>query len=183
MAAEFGPLMAVTVVAARVLFKIFETYFGAAEKIFGVLFPDYKKHPIISQLLQETSNPPLDERIKKIDAARENLKDAIAAIDSLRVQADANKRDLADALNRIAEAEQQKEKLSGELEVLRQVAEVDTALFRKVVGLPSKGDIWRERLFGFGLGILASIIASVIFILLQKLYGWIWPVPATLPMG
>ncbi|SFD82511.1 hypothetical protein [Methylobacterium sp. 13MFTsu3.1M2] len=151
------------VAMARFLFHAFRTYFELLEAAARLLVPGYRRPPIIERIISGEAEGSVDDRIRKIDAARDNLSDAIAAIDELRSQADDNKRDLQDALDRIAEAERRRESLAVELAALRQIAQADTQAFRRVVGLPTQADVWRERLLGFGSGILASVIASVIY--------------------
>lgn len=157
---------------ARELFQGFRIYFQILEFIARLIKTDYKlpKYLDVVIAVSASSSATVDDRIKKIDAARENLQDAIAAIDELRSQADANKQDLIDAIRRIEDAEHQKQELSKELAALKQVAEADISAFRRIIGLPTKADIWRERLLGFGSGVLASIIASIIFVLAAKLF-------------
>lgn len=162
-------------IAMKVLFRAFRAYFELMERLFKVRNPEYKRPKIVDvvvrSVLQEENSLSIDERIKKIDAARENLQDAIYAVESLREEANSNRLDLEDALRRIADAEREKHEVGKQLEALKQVAEADTAAFRRVVGLPTKADVWRERLLGFASGIVASIIASVIFVALQSLFA------------
>ena len=137
--------------------------------------PEYKRPRYIDKVIRsvsfrETDGTSIDERIKKIDTAKDNLQDAIRAVDELRNQANANKQELEDALRRIEIVEAQKYELSSQLTVLKQLAEADTDAFRRIVGIPTKADVWRERLLGFASGVLASILASVIFLLVIKTF-------------
>lgn len=98
----------------RVLFSLFRAYFRAVEITTRAINPNSRSVEILSTFIAKMGDDPsvtIDDRIKKIDAARDNLEDAIRAIDDLRIQADSNKRDLAHALMRIQEAEDQKEVL------------------------------------------------------------------------
>lgn len=156
----------------RVLFYLFRAYFRAVEITTRAINPNSRSVEILSAFIAKMGDDPsvtIDDRIKKIDAARDNLEDAIRAIDDLRIQADNNKRDLAHAMMLIQEAEDQKEVLGKQLETLKHVASADTEAFRQIVGL-SKRDVWIERFYGFGSGIVASVIASVIYVLLAKLF-------------
>lgn len=55
---------------------------------------------------------------------------------------------------------------------LRKLAEVDVEAFRKVAGVPTQLQMakerFRERAYGFLLGVLASVVASAIWWLLAK---------------
>lgn len=165
-------LNSATIALARILFSLFRTYFVVIEELLRLAVPGYKRSLVFKQIMDlgDSGNAvDVDARIKKIDAARDNLQDAIQAIDELRDQADLNKKELRDALSRIDEVEKQKSELNNELQTLQKIAEADTNAFRRIVGLPTKGDVWRERLLGFGSGVVASVVASIIFVFIQKL--------------
>ena len=124
----------------------------------------------IKEPFKEQVRATIDERINKIDTARENLADVINAIDGLKKEAQQNKIEAAQALQPIAELEQDKESLSEELEAIRTVIRSDVVGFRKVAGITNKT---RERFIGFISGIIASMIASGIIIGLIKLIQYI----------
>jgi hypothetical protein len=50
------------------------------------------------------------------------------------------------------------------LNALKSVIQSDVQAFRQLAGIPSKDDIWRERLWGFIFGIISSLVASGIFL-------------------
>lgn len=162
----------VIILAGRILFGLFRAYFLIIENVVKFLFPSYRRHRLLDKIVSgefELERVGIDDRIRKIDLARENLSDAIRAVDDLRTEADANKKELGEAIARFELLQNQKAELDSQLESLRAIAQVDTNSFRQIVGLPTKTDIWRERLLGFGSGILASIVASVIIIIIQGL--------------
>lgn len=144
-------------------FKGFRGYFNFLEKSLRIVDPNFN----LPSILKEGEGQSLDDRIAKIDSARENLQDAIYAIDELRRQAQGNKAELQDALWQLAAMEQKKSAANAELEALKKIAGADTEAFRRVVGIPTSKDIWRERAVGFGSGIIASIIASLIYAFVQ----------------
>jgi peptidoglycan hydrolase CwlO-like protein len=154
---------AVTTGVVAVLFSGYRAYFEILEAIARRLNPRYTRPPVLQKLLNSFSGGSIDERIKKIDIARENLKDALAALDDLGRQAEVSKTELNSAMQKIAEIESEKKQAASELELLKEVVQVDTESFRRIVGLPSGTDVWRERLLGFGSGVLASLLAAFLY--------------------
>jgi uncharacterized protein YhaN len=110
----------------------------------------------------------IDERIAKIDVARENLTDALAAMDQLREYAQENKRDLEYLNEKIQKAEASKANVSDELSALKQMSAFDSVTVRRVLGLPTRTSVWIDRCVAFVLGILASTIASFVYAYLMK---------------
>lgn len=149
----------------RLFYTLFRPYFRLVEKLVEAIFPGVRIRLPPPVDVEEN----IDERIRKIDAARENLSDAISAVDELRREADENKIELERALVQIDVLRTQKESINAELDTLKQVANADTDAFRKLVGIPSRSAVWRERGLGFVSGVIASVIASFIFLFLQKL--------------
>ncbi len=117
----------------------------------------------------------LDERIKKIDQAKNNLLDSLQAIDELKVEAEANKLELTRVLAQLDRLDREKISLQRELDEIRNIAHTDVNIFRKVAGIPSKSDVNRERIIGFISGVISSIVASAIFFLLSKIAGIVIP--------
>lgn len=105
----------------------------------------------------------VDARLAKIELARKNLTDALEAIDELKSASEANQRELAIALERLHDAKEKKTSVEKELQAVQSIAQADIGVFRKLAGVPSKTEIAKERLVGFFLGVLASIVATVIW--------------------
>lgn len=116
------------------------------------------------------SGKTIDARLQKIDSARQNLAEALQAIDELADTAAQQKREMED-LSRIVEATAvQKGMVENELATLRSLARLDATSVRKVLEVPNFWQRWMERLIGFAFGVVASILASYIF-------GWLTPGP------
>lgn len=167
----------------RLAFFLFRAYFEVIELFIKRLVPSYNRSKYFGELIKSPYakylndalelGPPtanIDERIKKIDDAKENLLDAIKAINELRSEADQNKLNLNQALDNLRIAEAEKQELSKKVETLKQVANADTEAFRQIVGIPSKKDIWKERFLGFGSGVIASLIASFLYLAVAKIF-------------
>lgn len=117
----------------------------------------------------DASEASLDERLSKIDSARQNLSEALQAIDQLAESAEAQKNELASLTAAVARALQQKANVSDELQQVRALASLDTQAVRRALDVPSRTQRWVERLIAFLLGIGASLLASVLFEWLHRL--------------
>ena len=129
--------------------------------------------PYVDVVFEETPRQTIDERIAKIDAARSNLAEAISAIDELKAAANSNKADLESALERLGQTQAKHDDAKRELELVRQVASSDVETFQRLAGVPSKSQIAKERALGFVFGVLASLIASVVWWLLTKYWPYL----------
>lgn len=115
--------------------------------------------PFTLKLVQDSGSS-LDERLKKLDIARESLQESLAAIEDLKEEANKNKRELEDAFYRLEKLEKEKESVENELQEIRKIANVDAQTFRNLVGIPSEDDVFRERIIGLVTGIMASLLAA-----------------------
>lgn len=114
-------------------------------------------------LIYKGTQQSLDERLAKIDVARENLAEALRAMDEIRDQAKDNKHAL-EALNRELEGtSREKENAAKEIETLRSLAQLDIETVRRALGVPTARRRMGELSFSFILGIIASLAAA-----------WIW---------
>ena len=105
----------------------------------------------------------IDKRLKKIETAREGLQEALEAVEELRISAEESKLDLQAINASIQQAESEKTTISQELEAIRVIAVQDGTAVRKALGLPTPKDVWKERIVGFILGVLASTVAALIW--------------------
>ncbi len=116
----------------------------------------------------------VDERIAKIDAARDYLIEGLKAVEELRSSADVSKRESELALRRLEQLIADKATMEEELTALRTVMNADVSAFRKVAGVPSQKDINRERLLGFVSGVVASLAAAGLIGVGVWVVGLIW---------
>ena len=127
--------------------------------------------PYAELLPKDSPHETIDARLAKIEFARRNLAEALGAIDELKSAAEANQAELAIALERLRDAQEQRASAEKEVQAVQSIAQADVEVFRKLAGVPSKMEIAKERLIGFILGVLASVIASAIWWALAKY----WP--------
>jgi hypothetical protein len=128
--------------------------------------------PYADIVFESTPRQSIDERIAKIDAARANLAEALSAIDELKAAANANKADLEAALEQLGQTQEAHSAAVRELSVVRQIADSDVEVFRRLAGVPSPSQIAKERALGFLFGVVASLLASGLWWAIAKL----WPI-------
>ena len=108
------------------------------------------------ELRLELRPEPRDDRIAKIDVARENLQDALSALGGLKTEAEQNKIALEEAIGRLNETKAGHAREAEQLKQIRAIAEADIATFRRMAGINPA----RERFVGFLGGLAASLIAA-----------------------
>lgn len=104
----------------------------------------------------------IDDRLAQLDVARKNVEGALTAIDEMKAVAERNRAELHEALAQIDEIRADRNAAESELHVVRQIAQADIGVFRKLAGLPTRVQIARERFLGFVLGVISSLVAAAI---------------------
>jgi hypothetical protein len=127
--------------------------------------------PYAELLPKDSPHETIDARLAKIEVARRNLAEALEAIDELKLAAEENQVELAIALERLRDTQNQRVSAEREMQTVKSIAQADVEVFRKLAGVPSRMEIAKERLIGFILGVLASVIASALWWALAKY----WP--------
>lgn len=130
--------------------------------------------PKISLEIENESSQTIDERLAKIEIAKNNLMDSIKAIEELKAEAEKNKIEANLALNKLLQFKAEKEQAEKELSLVKTIAESDISTFKKIAGIPDNKEKNRDRLIGFVSGIFASLIASGLIyfgISIYKSYG------------
>lgn len=156
-------------------------YFDLSSKLIEILWREFVEPPLLKRLNARAqarlleSDPALstlDKRIQQIERARGSLQDATEAVRELQEIAKSNKAEVEAVLANLAQVKTEKQAAEQELAALRKLAEVDVEAFRKVAGVPTQLQMakerFRERAYGFLLGVLASVVASAIWWLLAK---------------
>ena len=128
--------------------------------------------PYVDIVWTDQPSQSIDQRIEKIDAARANLADALAAIDELKLAASSNKTDLEDAISQLNQTQAAKLAAERDLSLVRKIADSDVEAFRKLAGVPSRSQVAKERALGFVFGVVASLLASGLWWLIARM----WPI-------
>lgn len=102
----------------------------------------------------------VDERLVKLEIAKQNLKDGLTAIEELQNDAQNNKKEVENAIAKLDKLQRNKSSLEDEVKAIQEIASADIATFQKLAGVPSHKQIIKERCIGFISGVIASIIAS-----------------------
>jgi hypothetical protein len=120
----------------------------------------------ISGLSRDT----IDQRLSKIDDAKHSLTDALGALSELKLQAEANKSRYDALVVKLSNAQKEEASAQEQLQVLKDLAVLDSRMVRNALGIPSPAQQWRERGVSFALGVVASIVAAVIWHFAAKLF-------------
>lgn len=112
--------------------------------------------------LMETESRTIDQRLARLDEARTALAESLVAIEDLQRQAETSKRDHARARAELDATMASKDDAERKLEAIKRLMEQDVEAFQTIAGVPN---VQKERMIGFGSGIAASVIASLLWAL------------------
>lgn len=106
---------------------------------------------------------PIDRRLAQIEVARASLSAAIGAIDELKNEAEKNSSQVEALRIELDRVSRQHATAHGELSDIRELAKLDAATVKKVMGVPTAKTVWIERGVSFVVGVLASIAANFVW--------------------
>lgn len=151
---------------------LFDIYFELIEKILRRV--KISKVNILGlEISLDEDKGSIDERIKKIEAAKQNLLDGLSAIKELEKEAEKNKYELENALIKLSKIKTDKINLEAELNNIKQVISSDASTFQKLAGVPTEKEKRKERIIGFFSGIIASIIsAGIIWVVTKVIHSY-----------
>lgn len=151
---------------------LFDIYFELIEKILRRV--KISKVNILGlEISLDEDKGSIDERIKKIEAAKQNLLDGRSAIKELEKEAEKNKYELENALIKLSKIKTDKINLEAELNNIKQVISSDVSTFQKLAGVPTEKEKRKERIIGFFSGIIASIIsAGIIWVVTKVIHSY-----------
>ncbi len=148
--------MSIEPVASLVITRVFRIYFGSLERL---LVTSLDLLGLKISMGAELDRKPLDDRLAKIEDARVNLQEALSALGELTQEAERNKIELARALSELETARNAQIVEELKLNNIKQIAQSDVTVFQKMAGINPK----LERIVGFIGGIIASLIAALIW--------------------
>ena len=151
---------------------LFDIYFELIEKILRRV--KISKVNILGlEISLDEDKGSIDERIKKIEAAKQNLLDGLSAIYELENEAEKNKYELENALIKLSKIKSDKINLDAELNNIKHVISSDVSTFQKLAGVPTEKEKRKERIIGFFSGIIASIIsAGIIWVVTKVIHSY-----------
>lgn len=80
----------------------------------------------------------VDKRIAKIEAARENLLEALTAIDDIKATAQEHKKESATIQNSVVEIGKERDKLTADKNLLLQMTSAERDRLRDMLGVPTR---------------------------------------------
>jgi uncharacterized membrane protein YdfJ with MMPL/SSD domain len=105
--------------------------------------------------LTKTGQNDIDARISKIDIARENLLEALTAIDEMKTSAHANKRELEDLRALVERVGKERDDLVADRELIAKLTAADKDRLRRLLGAPT-------RLQSVGMGIVTFVFGALV---------------------
>lgn len=105
----------------------------------------------------------LDEQIKKIETARDNLREALDTVDDLKSSAERHRRDVEDLKKKVEMAKREAQTA----EKLKQMNKNDLT---SLLQLETRRSRFFGSVAGFFIGIIASIVASFLFGLISSFF-------------
>ncbi|TBZ20991.1 hypothetical protein [Rhizobium leguminosarum] len=133
-----------TIVLTRAMAKILAASFSGAIGI------------SIDEVLVKKETRDIDSRIAKIETARENLLEAISAIDEIKATAEENKRELAELQKSVTKIGKQKEELTQDRKLLVQLTGAEKDRLRRMLGAPTRFQSIATTVVSFIVGGVAS---------------------------
>ncbi|MCH8171846.1 MAG: hypothetical protein IIA70_00845 [Proteobacteria bacterium] len=153
----------------EILTKILQAYFDFIFRTLNLRLVVSTKSGKFGFTIDPLKERTIDERIANIEIAKENLLEALSAMDDMQKTAENQKKELERINSLLEKIQKQKRSAKKELIEIKKITGVDVETFRKIAKIPSKKDIWGERMVGFISGIVASAIVGVIFIVVPAL--------------
>lgn len=126
-------------------------YINLVEKIIEIIEGKKRK--------KKALNTPLGETLKKVETAQEHLTDAIEAIDVIREQVVTERSQLDTLLSEVEQKKIQYKEATSDLKHTQQLLNQDQEKLRNALGINSS----REKIIGFISGVIASLIAAIIW--------------------
>lgn len=102
---------------------------------------------------------PLDDRVAKLEVAREALVESLAAIDQMQTDARVAKDEYATNRRNLQAILESKQDAEAKLADIRAAMKQDVAAFQELAGVPNLN---RERWIAFFAGVLASTISAAL---------------------
>jgi len=145
-------------VTEKAAITVLETLFGrTAAAIFDVVALGAETAGVYTRP-QRT----FEQRLNRLDDAREALKETLDAIDEIKAEAQRNEQRQAVALQALQDTLQSHETAEQKLASIKKLMEVDVSTLREAAGIPNVG---KERLIGAVSAVLCSLVAAGVWLL------------------
>jgi hypothetical protein len=122
----------------------------------------------LNLLLDRESPESIDARIKKIDAARDNLFDALSAMDDLKRMATENQEELTSLQTAIKAASEEKEGLAKHNDNLKKLSEIEVGSIRTALGIPTRSQVRLGYFVSFIVGLVTTQLFTFVYDFIAK---------------
>jgi chromosome segregation ATPase len=129
--------------------------------------------------LRRKAETEFDATFQKIEKARENLTEAVTALDDLRDRYADEQERLTNLLNDVKQKRAEYAKATGDLTKTRELLRADQETLRRVLGINDR----RSKIIGFVSGVLASLIATLLWFGGSKIWNLIGAWIKTIQLG
>ena len=134
-------------------------------KLLGKYFKVIRIGPIELKLRPDAGES-YERTFKKIEAAQNNLSQAVEAIDNLKIEYTNESKRLEKLLQDVKKKREEYQNTSQELNFLQRLTNGEREQLRRSLGINEK----RSKVIGFVAGVLASLIASGLWLGVPKLW-------------
>ena len=129
--------------------------------------------------LRRKAETEFNATFQKIEKARENLTEAVTALDDLRDRYADEQERLTNLLNDVKQKRAEYDKATGDLTKTRELLRADQETLRRVLGINDR----RSKIIGFVSGVLASLIATLLWFAGFKIWNLIGAWIKTIQLG
>jgi len=140
---------------------VIKLYINLIERVFELLEKKKSRRRISRSTFNETIN--------KVETAQNNLADAVEAIEIIKEEVISEKAKLDDLLKDVQRKRNEHERTSSELKTAQELLEKDQEKLKVALGINTT----RDRILGFVGGVVASIVATALWILGSNLSFWL----------
>ena len=144
------------------LFKLINNFTVLSEKIVRTAFTIILDEKDLIKFFP-SSRTTIDERLSKFDDIKTYLLEAAAAVEDLKTQAEENKAAKERLLADLSILQENQRQVQEETRAISEATKADVEAFRKLAGIPSENEIKKNRIWGFIGGVVASLVAAVIW--------------------
>lgn len=144
-------------------------YIDLIEKIFELIERKKRKNKVLTS--------PIGDTLHKVEKAQEHLTDAVEAIGIIKNQAIKEKDQLDNLLAEVQQKRQQYEDVKEDLNLTKDLLNKNKDKLKAALGINST----RDRLMGFISGVIASVLATAIWVFGSKIWFYLTKAMETKP--
>jgi len=151
-----------------------ETILKLIQKLIGRHFKTIRIGPLELELRGQSTRT-FEETFQKLNSAQKHLTDAVESLDTLRAQYIEENDRLTRLLEQVNTKKAEYDKTSNDLSLTKDLLQKDQDTLKRVLGVNER----RAKIAGFISGVLASLLATVIWVYGPKVWPWLWSLWST----